>query len=765
VLVGSSIVRRVYCKLCIETSQQGKKSKNNHISLAPRQPSTMEFLKDITKDFSVDKIRNLAEDTFNSYKPKSEVEERVYEVLSHKNWGASSSLMNDVAADTLDYEKFQTVTSLMWQAMDSRPSAWRVVFKALTLLEHLVKNGSERCVDDARNHSHKLRSLANFNYFEGTVDRGVGVREKSKQLVELLSDNDRIREEREKARALRDKFSGRGAAVESGSLGYTSSSKRFDDTYEGYFSNKGNSGTMRAGGEQGGSGPSTNGSLKGKIQGFGSDDAAMPSRGYSGRYSGESPSVNAAVQSKQQEDYSSKKVVEPAKVKKAKKLKKKEESSAATHSTVANIDLLSLDINDSSAAPGDNDFDAFGSFEGSTPHANATNIAFDAFGTSTIPTPTIAPMTLPGTVPPPPSAMDAFGAFQSFPSPTTSSGNVLFSGMDANVMAFSGGIPFQQQHTVMNSDKMTVASLGFSPQQQPSNMMATQKKMQQAVELSSLPPAASANGDDDEDFGGFTSATNKVAIPSSDPIAKLISLDSLSKNKKKENPLEKPILFNELAAAQIEQKPHDEENVRSKSLTAELSFRGIDGLSGSASPAALASKSVHKNKAPGVPIMQTSENEKAQLIGMMGEIPAASVVGVQQQQVVNPTGSFQPMGLQPVMPMQMTPQLMQQMIFMQQQQAMLAGGNSSAQGAAIMNNHMINQQQQPMGGMNPQMMMMMMHSNPQMFGVTAPSGQMSNVMQGMGGNNNIVMGGSAMGGQSGSNPSGMMGGQPMQGWH
>jgi len=72
----------------------------------------MEFLKDL----SIDKIRNAAEDAINQAKPKSEVEARVYEVLSHKNWGASSSIMNEIAADTQDYEKckllfFQTTFS------------------------------------------------------------------------------------------------------------------------------------------------------------------------------------------------------------------------------------------------------------------------------------------------------------------------------------------------------------------------------------------------------------------------------------------------------------------------------------------------------------------------------------------------------------------------------------------------------------------------------------------------------------------------------
>ena len=158
--------------------------------------------------------------SFNQAKPKTDVEARVYEVLSHKNWGAASSIMNQIARDTGDYEKFAIITKIMWESVETqRPSAWRVIFKGLTLVEHLVKNGSERCVDDARNHGHVLRQLHNFNYYEGTIDRGQGVREKSKQLVEILSDNERIREERQKARKLREKFNGRGATASGGGGG------------------------------------------------------------------------------------------------------------------------------------------------------------------------------------------------------------------------------------------------------------------------------------------------------------------------------------------------------------------------------------------------------------------------------------------------------------------------------------------------------------------------------------------------------------------
>ncbi len=147
------------------------------------------------------------QNSYNTAKPKTDVEARVYEVLSHKNWGASGSLMNEIARDSYDMERYQVVSSLMWDGMENqRPAAWKIVFKSLTLLEHLVKNGAERVVDDARNHGHVLKSLGQFNYYEGTIDRGLGVREKSKQILEMLGDDERVREERQKARKLREKF-------------------------------------------------------------------------------------------------------------------------------------------------------------------------------------------------------------------------------------------------------------------------------------------------------------------------------------------------------------------------------------------------------------------------------------------------------------------------------------------------------------------------------------------------------------------------------
>ena len=217
--------------------------------------------------------------SYNQAKPKTDVEARVYEVLSHKNWGASTTLMNEIARDTFDLESFHVVTRLMWDSVENqRPAAWKVVFKGLTLLEHLVKNGAERCVDDARNHGHVLRSLGTgFNYYEGTIDRGLGVREKTKQILEILGDDERIREERQKARKLREKFSGKQSTASSGGGG--------GGQYAGYGNQDSWNNSSGGGGD--GDGGGNGGYGQGGIDADGSP--------YSGRYGGSTTTASSSA--------------------------------------------------------------------------------------------------------------------------------------------------------------------------------------------------------------------------------------------------------------------------------------------------------------------------------------------------------------------------------------------------------------------------------------------------------------------------------------
>jgi len=81
--------------------------------------------------------------------------------------------------------------------------------QALQLLEYLIKHGSERVVDDARSHLSMIKMLRNFHYVDDKgKDQGINVRNRSKELSELLQDLDRVRQERKKAKQNKNKFTG-----------------------------------------------------------------------------------------------------------------------------------------------------------------------------------------------------------------------------------------------------------------------------------------------------------------------------------------------------------------------------------------------------------------------------------------------------------------------------------------------------------------------------------------------------------------------------
>ncbi|KAK6003703.1 hypothetical protein QM012_009474 [Aureobasidium pullulans] len=102
---------------------------------------------------------------------------------------------------------------------------WRQIYKALQLLEFLIKNGSERVIDDVRSHLSLIKMLRQFHYIDQNgKDQGINVRNRSKELTELLSDVDRIRAERKKARQNKNKYGGvEGGAGLGGSMSTSTS--------------------------------------------------------------------------------------------------------------------------------------------------------------------------------------------------------------------------------------------------------------------------------------------------------------------------------------------------------------------------------------------------------------------------------------------------------------------------------------------------------------------------------------------------------------
>merc|ERR1712066_902646 len=108
------------------------------------------------------------------------------------------------------YEAFPEAMGMLWKRMfQENKQNWRRVYKSLLLLDYLIKNGSERVVTSAREHVYDLRSLENYTHVDQNgKDQGINIRHKVSDMLEFIQDDDRLREEKKKAKKNKDKYIG-----------------------------------------------------------------------------------------------------------------------------------------------------------------------------------------------------------------------------------------------------------------------------------------------------------------------------------------------------------------------------------------------------------------------------------------------------------------------------------------------------------------------------------------------------------------------------
>ncbi|XP_078711532.1 clathrin interactor 1 isoform X3 [Lampetra fluviatilis] len=182
------------------------------------------------------KMREYLDKATNIVMNYTEMEAKVREATNDEPWGPSGKLMGEIAKATFMYELFPEVMNMLWARMlRENKNNWRRAYKGLLLLTYLLRNGSERVVTSAREHLYDLRSLEDYHFVdENGKDQGVNVRQKVKEMIEFVQDDERVREERKKAKKHRDKYIGVSSDTRFGyNDRYDSEPKmRYDDDWE-----------------------------------------------------------------------------------------------------------------------------------------------------------------------------------------------------------------------------------------------------------------------------------------------------------------------------------------------------------------------------------------------------------------------------------------------------------------------------------------------------------------------------------------------------
>ncbi|KAG9456516.1 hypothetical protein H6P81_001024 [Aristolochia fimbriata] len=170
-----------------------------------------------------------------------EMEQKVLDATSNEPWGPHGSALAEIAQATKKFVDCQMVMNVLWTRLTDTGRNWRHVYKALSVIEYLLANGSERAVDDILEHSFQISSLSSFEFLEPNgKDMGINVRKKVDTIMGLLNNKDKIQEVRNKAAANRDKYVG----LSSSGMTYKSSSASYEgnsfqsDRYGGFGSSK-----------------------------------------------------------------------------------------------------------------------------------------------------------------------------------------------------------------------------------------------------------------------------------------------------------------------------------------------------------------------------------------------------------------------------------------------------------------------------------------------------------------------------------------------
>jgi hypothetical protein len=109
----------------------------------------------------------------NFVKNYSDAEIKVREATSNDPWGPSSSLMLVISDLTFNMVSLSEIMNMLWQRLSDHGKNWRHVYKSLTLMDYLIKNGSKKVIQHCREGFCNLQMLKDFQHIdEAGKDQG-----------------------------------------------------------------------------------------------------------------------------------------------------------------------------------------------------------------------------------------------------------------------------------------------------------------------------------------------------------------------------------------------------------------------------------------------------------------------------------------------------------------------------------------------------------------------------------------------------------------
>ena len=97
---------------------------------------------------------------------------KLAEATTNDSSFASISLLNEISSRTDNREDCDLIVRHCAKILTLKPKLWKKIQKGLSLIEHIIKTGSQDFIDKMKDERDKLKNLEDFSYEEDGIDRG-----------------------------------------------------------------------------------------------------------------------------------------------------------------------------------------------------------------------------------------------------------------------------------------------------------------------------------------------------------------------------------------------------------------------------------------------------------------------------------------------------------------------------------------------------------------------------------------------------------------
>ncbi|KDQ54579.1 hypothetical protein JAAARDRAFT_38265 [Jaapia argillacea MUCL 33604] len=151
----------------------------------------------------------------NYTKGYSDTQAKVRDATSNDPWPPSGAQLNELAQLSYNQNDFVEILEMLDKRLNDKGKNWRHVFKSLTVVDYLLHSGSENVIVYFRDNIYVIKTLKEFQYVdEDEKDQGANVRQKAKDISNLLSDEQRLKQLRNNRAQMRDRMMRGGNAYD-----------------------------------------------------------------------------------------------------------------------------------------------------------------------------------------------------------------------------------------------------------------------------------------------------------------------------------------------------------------------------------------------------------------------------------------------------------------------------------------------------------------------------------------------------------------------